>query len=234
VLWANNLMPQIRLVERITGQPLGTLWRLATSLGLSRAAIFHRLQRRFSYRGERCRVHPTARVELSILDDDVEIGAYALVRGAIVGRGSVIEDRANVVFSSLSAETFVSRNSTLVMCAGYPNADLCVNGIQFSLAGRHAALTSFVRQMDIRHGAPVTVRDGEELVELPEHMLGGCYGHGVFIGPDVMILPGRSIPNGAVILPAPGQILAKTPDDWPEGQAGVVRQGELVALGSDS
>lgn len=230
ILWANNLMPQIRLVEQITGRPLATLWRLATSLGLSRAAVVDRLRRRFCYRGRRCRIHPTARVEYSILGDDVEIGAYTLVRGALIGRGTVIEDRANVCFSSIAPGSFVSRNSTLIMCAGYPDADLCTNGIQFSLAGRRAALTSFVRQLDMRHDAPVTVRDGGEVVELPGHMLGGCYGHRVFVGPDVTILPGREIPNGAVLLPSPGDLLARVPAGWPEGRAGVVRAGELVPL----
>jgi acetyltransferase-like isoleucine patch superfamily enzyme len=225
ILWANNLMPQVRLVERITGQPLGTLWRALASLG-----SLPRLQRLLTYRGRRCRIHPTARVELSVLGDDVEIGPFALVRGAVVGSGTVIEDRVDLQFTCLGPGSFVSRNSVLIMCAGYPDADMCVNGMQFALCGRRTALTSFVRPMDMRLGAPVSVVDGERVVELPGHLLGPCFGHDVFVGPDVAIHPGRAIPNGCRILPAPGDGLSRVPAQWPAGQLATVRDGRLIPI----
>ncbi|MFH1808879.1 MAG: hypothetical protein ABIJ09_09040 [Pseudomonadota bacterium] len=225
ILWANNLMPQVRLVEHITDHPLGTLWRLLTSFG-SRARLLERL----TYTGRRCRIHPTARVEYSVLGDDVEVGPFALLRGALVGSGTVIEDRADIQFTSLSPGSFVSRNSVLIMCAGYPDADMCVNGMQFALAGRRAALTSFVRPLDLRVGAPVRVVDGDQVVPLPGHMLGPCFGHDVFVGPDVTIHPGRAIPSGCRILPPPGNGLSHVPTDWPPGQAGMVRDGHLIAI----
>lgn len=230
ILWANNLMPQIRLVERITSQPLATIWRLFGSVGLSRTRMFERAMHRFSYRGPGCRVHPTARVELSVLGPGVEIGAFALVRGSLLGAGTIVEDRANVCFSSLASTSFVSRNSTLIACAGYPEADLCVNGMQFCLAGRHTALTSFVRPLDMRYRDDVSVLAGDRLVPLPGHVLGSCFGHGVFVGPDIAIQAGRAIPCGAVIVPEPGTLLGRVPSSWPTGQLGVVRQGRLEKL----
>lgn len=230
ILWANNLAPQIRMYEAIRSHPLGSLWRLLASLGLSKQAIVHRLIKNFVFKGHNVRIHPTARVEFSILGDDVDIGPFALVRGSLIGSGTIIEDRANIIVSSVAERSFVSRNSTMVLCAGYPDSDLCANGMQSALAGRKVALTSYVRPMDMRVGDAVRVRDGDETVSIPEHLIGPCFGHQVFIGPDVAIQSGRAIPNGAVILPPPGHSLGRVPQDWPAGQIGVIIEGELKPL----
>ncbi|MBN2359880.1 MAG: hypothetical protein JXR83_10535 [Deltaproteobacteria bacterium] len=230
ILWANNLMPQTRLVERITEAPLRTLWRLLGCGGLSRSAIAQRACGRFSYLGRGCRIHPTARLEYSVLGDNVQVGAFALVRGSLIGSNTVVEERCDVCHSALGPDNFVSRNSVLIMCASYDDADVCVDGMQFSLCGRGAALTSFVRPMDMNYGAPVSVLDDGQPVALPGHLLGSCFGHRTFVGPDVAIRPGRAIPNGAVILPPPEDSLGRLPTDWPAGQPGVVRGGRLEPL----
>ena len=230
VLWANNLLPQTRLVERITEQPLGTLWRLLGSAGLSRHAIKQRALRRFNYCGRNCRIHPTARLEYSVLGDNVQVGAFALVRGSLIGSNTVIEERCDIAHSTIGPDNFVSRNSVLIMCASYDDADVCVDGMQFALCGRRSALTSFVRPLDMNYRAPVSVLDDGQPVELPGHLLGPCFGHDTFVGPDITIRPGRVIPNGTVLLPPPEQSLSRVPADWPAGQPGVVRDGVLQPL----
>ena len=231
ILWINNLTPQIRLIEMIKDRPLSTLWKLLGAFGLSKNAIFNRALRRMVYKGKNVRIHPTALVELSIIGDNVEIGAFAMVRGSVIEADTVIEDRAQVIFSSISPRSFVSRNSTLIMCAGYPDADLCVNGMQFALAGRRAALTSFVRPMDMRVAdSAVSVRDDGKTRKIDTHMLGPCFGHDVFIGPDVAIQSGRAVPNGAVILPAPENSLSRLPEHWNQGEIAVIKDGEMQAI----
>jgi acetyltransferase-like isoleucine patch superfamily enzyme len=230
ILWANNLLPQTRLVERITEQPLATLWRLLGSAGLSRHAMKQRAFRRFNYLGRNCRIHPTARLEYSVLGDNVEVGAFALVRGSLIGSNTVIEERCDIAHSTIGPDNFVSRNSVLIMCASYDDADVCVDGMQFALCGRRCALTSYVRPLDMNFRAPASVLDDGQPVALPGHMLGPCFGHDTFVGPDITIRPGRAIPNGTVLLPPPENALSRVPADWPAGQPGVVRDGVLQPL----
>jgi acetyltransferase-like isoleucine patch superfamily enzyme len=230
LLWANNLWPQVELVERITSAPLSTAWRLLTGLRLGKQATFWALARRFTYVGRGVDIHPTACVEASVLGEGCSVGPFALVRGSVLGKGVRVEERANVCFSTLGDRDFVSKNSTVVLCAGYPDADLCVNGMQYCLAGRHAALTSLVRPMDMKYRDDVTVVMDGQPVPIRELMVGVCFGHRCFVGPDVLIGPGREIPNDAVVAPPPGSVMSRVDPEARAGGPCFVDRGVLKPL----
>jgi carbonic anhydrase/acetyltransferase-like protein (isoleucine patch superfamily) len=235
VLWLGNLWPQIEQVERITQNPLGTAWRLLRSVRPSVQGTQWALARNFNRVGRKVSIHPTACVELSILGDGVSVGPFALVRGAVLGRDVRVEERANVMFSVLGDRAFVSKNSTVFSCVGYPDADLCINGMQYCVAGRHSALTSLVRPMDMKYRDDVTVRMDGKNVAIKELMVGSCFGHHSFVGPDVLIGPGREIPNHTVVAPRPGAVLTRVdPQVAEKGGTAFVQDGVLVPLGRSS
>ena len=204
VLCANQLSIQIRWVESITGRKLWAAGRLlAAGLeGLLQGLQGARLPgfkwaaaRNFNRIGRNCDIHPTARLEFCQLGDNVKVGAYALVRGSLLGDGVQIEDRANVIFSVIGQDCFISKNSTLVFCAGYPEGDLCINGIQCTLFGRHVAMTSIVRVVDIKAKGEIQVLHEGQLQPVGTNFLGACFGHGVFAGLYVTVQAGRAVPD---------------------------------------
>jgi len=235
ILWANQLAVQIAWVEAVLDHKLWALGKLAASGAAalvrgrwSRAGMLWSLLGRANRKGRGCRVHPTATVEGCLLGDNVSVGAYALVRGCLLGDNVTIEDRANVYFSVVGPDCFISRNSTMVFCAGYPDSDLCVNGIQTCLFGRRCALTSRVWVIDLPAAGDIQVMHEGELRSAGTKPLGACFGHGCFAGLDVTIGAGRAIPNGAVLIRPPGDILRKIPPDLPPGEPAWAEDGRAV------
>jgi hypothetical protein len=47
--------------------------------------------------GKNCKIHPTARLEGCIIEDDVEIGAFCSLRASYVGRGSTIREHSLII-----------------------------------------------------------------------------------------------------------------------------------------
>jgi carbonic anhydrase/acetyltransferase-like protein (isoleucine patch superfamily) len=220
-LWLSNLWPQIEMVERITQSPLSTAWRLLRAVRPTPSATRWAVARSFNQVGRGVEIHPSAVVELSVLGDGVKVGPFALVRGAVLGRDVRVEERANVMFSTLGDRCYVSKNSTVFACLGYPDADLCINGMQYCVAGRRSALTSLVRPMDMKYRGDVTLRLDGRTIAVRELMVGSCFGHDSFVGPEVLIGPGREIPNRTVVAPRPGTVMTRV-------DAAVTRDGGLA------
>ncbi|MBI5495532.1 MAG: hypothetical protein HY904_10950 [Deltaproteobacteria bacterium] len=230
VLWLANLWPQIELVERITRTPLSTAWRLLRSLRPGVAATKWAAARSFNYVARGVSIHPTACVEFSVLGEGCRVGPFALVRGAVLGHNVCVEERANICYSVLGDGDFVSKNSTVFACLGFPDADLCINGMQYCVAGRNSALTSLVRPMDMKYRDDVTVRMDGKTARIRELMVGSCFGHRSFVGPEVLIAPGREIPNGAVVAPRPGSVLTRVDPNVGADVPSCVVDGVLVPM----
>ena len=57
--------------------------------------------------GERTRIHPTAILEGCVVGADVDIGAFAYLRSAVIGNGAVIRERSTVTMSFVGARAFL-------------------------------------------------------------------------------------------------------------------------------
>ncbi len=235
VLWANQLSIQIRWIETVLEHKL---WTGAKCLAAATACLFTgrwnlpalkwSMAKRFNRIGKGCDIHPTALVEFSHIADGVRIGANALVRGCVVDTNTVIEDRACVQYSVVGKDCFISKNSVLVFSAGYPEGDLCGNGTQSSLFGRKVAITSWCRIIDIKAAGEVKVEHEGKLHSTGTSFLGACFGHGSYGGMDATIQAGRAVPNGAMIVKDPDQIIRSIPADLPPGRPAWARRGVAV------
>ena len=235
VLWANQLSIQIRWIETILDHKL---WVGSKLLGVAAASLLAgrvrlpewkwALAAGFNRIGRNCDIHPTARLEFCQLGDNVTVGANALVRGSLIADGVQIEERACVQYSVVGRDCFVSKNSVLVLCAGYPEGDLCNNGLQCSLMGRKVALTSWLRVIDVKARGEVQVMHRGRLESVGTNFLGVCFGHGAYGGMDATVQAGRSVPNGAMLVMNPDQIIGQIPEDLPPGQPAWARDGRAV------
>ena len=57
--------------------------------------------------GKRTRIHPTAILEGCVVGADVDIGAFAYLRSAVIGNGAVIRERSTVTMSFVGARAFL-------------------------------------------------------------------------------------------------------------------------------
>jgi hypothetical protein len=239
VLWANQLSIQVRWVETILDHKLWSAGRLIAGAlrgglaGLARGRLEPaRLKwgafARMNVIGKGCDIHPTAHLEGVQLGDGVRVGAYTLIRGSLVGSGTSIEDRANVIFSVIGPGSFMSKNASMTLCAGYPEADLSIRGVQCCLFGRRVAMTSGARVIDMKVKGEIQVLDEGRPVSAGTNFLGACFGHGAFAGADVIVQAGRAVPNGAVLVRPPGDIFRDIPADLPPGEPAWAVDGRAV------
>jgi carbonic anhydrase/acetyltransferase-like protein (isoleucine patch superfamily) len=232
ILWANQLSVQIQWVEDILDHKGWTGLRLlrAGMAGLfsgrwSRGGFRQAAMGSFNRIGKGCDIHPTAHLELARVGDNVRIGAFALVRGSIIGANTVIEDRVNLQYSVIGEGCHMSRNASMTLCAGYPGGNLSIRGVQASLFGRDCAMTSGGMVIDARFRGEIQVMTPEGPRSAGTNFLGACFGHKSYLGLDAAVNAGREVPNGAVLVRDPKSIFSKIPADLPPGVPAWAKDG---------
>lgn len=228
VLQINRLAIQVCWVDEVLAHPFWSAFTLLRGLIPGRGRLIWRLGAAANRIGKNVDIHPTARVEGSFIGDNVRVGPQSLIRASIIGADSYLEERVNVLSSVVGPRTFVSKNSVVYASACMEDANLGMNGMQMCLVGRRSALTPRATPTDVLPGRKLKVKLDGQLVEIDLPLLGSCFGHDTYIGADLYIAPGREIPNGVRIGPAPERVLSSIPDDADPNLAYTVRDGRLV------
>lgn len=193
--------------------PLRMLWR-GGSLWPSR------LRGKIYLAGRGCKVHPTAHVEWAVLGNGVRIGPNAVVRGAVLGNRVEIGPGALVELSTLGEKATVNGGATVRSCVVGDEGHMGAAFTQLSLVGRGAALCPTSGIFDFNLRANVNVGFEGRTVSCGSRLLGGCLGHGAFLGADVFLASGQELPNGCVLVRSPRDIVSDLTQALP---AGVVR-----------
>lgn len=216
--------------ELITRHKLWSLGRFLAALpGALRSGLGWSLAGKFNKKGRGCNIHPSAVVEFSILGDKVSIGAGAIVRGCILGNGANISDGSHLQYSVLGERCFTSKTTVHNAVVTFDDSDACAP-IQLALIGRECALTVRSYALDMNMFGTVKIFDGEQVVDTGTSYLGACFGHRVRVGFNVVIGPGRAIPNDTVLVSDDANVLRRFPDDVPSGVPLVVRNGVPVPI----
>ena len=171
-----------------------------------------RIARTMTVRGRRCKIHPSAVVETSILGDRVEIGPGAVVRGCVIGDDAKIDVHANVNNSSIGAGAVVSFQTLCNLCVMYPQSMLGIIGTQMGVIGRRATVLSGSLLMDMRDPyleRDVLVTDGGKRVESGRRVLGPCIGHEAIVAAGVQLAPGMEVPAGAYLVTDPNGVIRR-------------------------
>lgn len=230
ILWLNQIAFGIRWMELVRKRPIWALWRALTTFSFSR----HKLFDRFVALGRGCDVHPSAYLSASIIGKNVTIGANATVRNSIVGDGTVIEDHAVLLNTVVGDDCLITTNSFLVSDVLYPEATVGNFKLQVSLIGRGAYLNVWTSFIDAKFVGHVRVNKGGKLVSSERAFLGSVLGHRAKVSAKILIQPGREIPNDAVVVMRPDEVIRTLPDNLPAGVPLVRDQGTLVPLGQET
>ena len=113
-----HVLPQ-RLMTRVTSRP----W----------------FRERCNSIGKRTRIHPTAILEGCVVGADVEIGAFAYLRSAVIGNGAVIRERSTVTMSFVGARAFLGGCDVLNTLHRLRHGDLRPEALQRRFRGARAA-----------------------------------------------------------------------------------------------
>ena len=211
--------PRWRLV--LTG-----IWAVLRAIIPTRA----RRLRTASRIGPGCEIHPTAVIEGSVLEPGVKVGPFAVVRFSRVGANAWVQDHGKVTLSVLGERTLVSAGSTVNFCLTYPQASASQILMQLSVLGRRSITTGGGFMMDMRFDGDVRVLHRGEPQSSGTRFLGCAVGHEAILGTGFWLAPGRSIPNGVVVVRDPDQVVRRIPTGVLPGTVLVPRDGGLVPL----
>jgi hypothetical protein len=227
LLAVNRLAWALELLEL----PRWRLW-LMGAWAVIRAGVptKPRLMRTISRIGRGCEIHPTAVIEGSIIEDGARIGPFAVVRFSRVGAKSWIQDHGKVTLSVLGERSMVSAGSTVNFCLTYPQASASQILMQLSVLGRRAITTGGGFMMDMRFDGEVRVMHQGRVQGTGGRFLGSAIGHDAILGTGFWLAPGRAIPNGAVVVRDPDQVVRRVPEAVEPGTVLVPRGGALVPL----
>jgi acetyltransferase-like isoleucine patch superfamily enzyme len=226
ILWLNHLAFGIAWMELLRQHKAWALWRALAAFPYG----LPRMLSSFVWRGKDAHIHPTAHVEASILGDGVRIGPRASVRNSVLGAGVEVGDHATVLTSVLGAGAYVTPKSFFVWGAAYPEAVISNYKMQMSLLGRRASSSTWAGLIDAKFQGAIEVLHDDERRSTERSFLGSCLGHHAHIGAKVLVLPGRSIPNGTFITMRPEELVREVPADLTPGVAMVRHEGTLVPL----
>jgi len=252
LLNANQMEIIVKWVEFITSHPIWVIYRLiiatvaflmrgvidlikyqSLTTAFSKSALMSSVMRWFNVVGKGCEIHPSAILEFCIIGDNVRIGPQSYLRAAVINDSVIIEEKTKITFSIIDRGCYISQITILNGVVAYPEGDVCIDGMQFCMSGRNVKLTGLARPMDLKYGGRISVMQRGKPVEVNLEILGSCFGHRSFIGPDIYIAPGREIPNDAVIVPHMSDVLYKVPSDIKPNVPMVVENSTLVEFKSE-
>lgn len=195
-------------VEHLLGQPRHWLHVLDLSL----AALLTRLrdiplkvspQRR---RGQN--VHPTARIERSIIGANVTIEAHASVTDSVIGDDVIVADHSVIHTSVIGDRCRTLVDTHLRRVVAMPGSTLSNLDMQDAIFGREVFLTTGVAFFHDGPGKNVEV-DG---VDSGRALLGGAIGRRAVLGSRALFRCGLALPAGALVVARPEEAVGKLDD----------------------
>ncbi len=220
VLRANMAALPSAFGDAIVARPWSVLWtwlRAPFSAGGGRLAKV----------GRRCRIHPTARLEMCVLGDDVEVGAYSVLRGCVVADGARIEDHVTAKGAVVGPGAHVGNYGMVTLSVVGARSSVSHIGAQACVIGDDTFVATFATLMDLDLTGNVRVPFQGTLTDTGTPFLGVAVGHRVRMGAGTWVAQGRMVPNDVTLVAAPGNVLARVPETLAPGVY-AVEGGRLV------
>lgn len=216
--------------RRVAASVWRSFWAILVLIWRAKSLNPARIGAAVNVRGQRCRIHPTAVVELSVLGDDVEIGPFAVVRGSWIGTGAKITEQCRVAGSIVGEQATIARGTNLQLSVALPGSYISEGrGHQMSVFGRDCFIAVGVTTYDLSFGDPIAVNTATGRVSSGTRFLGAAIGHRARLGPHVRIGYGEEVPNGALIVGNGDEVARKIPETLDDTPHRIV-QGRVVPL----
>ena len=224
-IWLLNLLALgDELIRAFTANKFKLVLRALSAFSLNR----HKIASRFVIKGKGCDIHPTATVQASILGDRVTVGPYSVVQGSILGDDVKINEQSIIIGTVFGEGTSTCIRGCSKLCVAYPRTS--TGRMQGCLIGRNVFMASLAYFFDVKLQGTIKVWHNGRMVDTGMNFLGGCVGHNAIIGPDCWIASGREVPNGAMIIKNPKEVIATIPPDLPSGDPSICQNSKLVPV----
>lgn len=181
---------------------------IRNTIGKPHSKWYFRGLKRLNKKGRNCRIHPSAIIEGSIIDDNVSIGANTIIRFSYIQQGSVVSDNVSVINCVLGEKTHISNSNYVNSILTYNEVFLIHGPYQFSIFGHQAACFAVIN-CDIRlDEKTIKIPSSKGVIDSDQRILGVAYGHKSKTGGGNIIAAGRIVPNNKIIAP-PDNIILK-------------------------
>lgn len=192
-LWAANIITVLAEVARLQKKSKIKLLLIAVRV---RSFNKWRILSGANKIGRNCDIHPTAYIEGSIIDDNVRVGAGAVIRESMIGRYAFIGNSVTIEESVIGERSTVVHGHVLYSVF-YPSVFSAAQMISASFIGRDSFVGSGVTLTDFRlDGENVAILKDGVKTDSGSRFLGCCLGNDVYLGSGCVVAPGRAIPNG--------------------------------------
>ena len=174
--------------------------------------------------GKNCRIHPTARIEGSVIGDNVRIGANCYIQSSNIGDDVDINDYAHIRLCSIGSETQIITREWISGCVLYPRVFFAGRYMQFGVIGQDAQVYASMYYDFRLDGKPILTPFRGKLVDAKVPFVGPAIGHRAKIAGGLNLGPGCQVPNGITVYPNPKTVVLRIPEGLQEGDA--VKAGE--------
>jgi carbonic anhydrase/acetyltransferase-like protein (isoleucine patch superfamily) len=170
------------------------------------------------------RIHGTAYVEASILQEGVEVDAHATVVGSYVGHGVRIADHSALHHCVVGARSQTLADTLLRRVVALSGCTISNLDMTEVLLGRDCFVTAGVIFFGGQPGSTVQIGQAPDApLDTRRAELGSAVGHSCVLGTRAIFVPGRAIPGRTVVVMRPEEGVMKMPD---------VQRGTAVAWDS--
>lgn len=191
---AMNLNRTLRLQNKLSA-------KLKSMFGQVGSKWFYRGLRMLNKIGKNTRIHPSAKIEGSIIGDNVTIGANSIVRLSVVDADCTISDNISVINSVLGRGSFIANSNYVNNCMTYEEVFLIHGPYQLSIFGKNVSVFA-VLNCDIRLDQnTIRIPTSKGIIDSRQPVLGIAYGHRSRTGAGNIIAAGRLVPNDKIINP---------------------------------
>ena len=224
-LWLLNLLALgDRLLETFLASRLRLFLRALSAFSFNK----HKIADRFVVKGKHCDIHPTAVVQGSILGDHVQVGPFCVIQGCVLGDHVKVSEQTIIMGSILGDRVSTCPRGWIKFCVVYPGSS--TGRMHACLIGRDVFMASLAYFFDVKLQGTIKVLHQGKHVDTGMNFLGGCVGHGATIGPDTWLASGREVPNGAMIVKNPADVISVIPPDLPPREPLAVSGGVLTRV----
>jgi len=203
------------------GGKLWYLWRALLGFPWSRG----RLQTSIRRVHRTAKIHHSAVVELSVVEEGAEIGAGAIVRNSWIGKGARIDDGACVNACVVGAGAMISNLTAISAAILYPRSFAAQTKMQMCILGEGAVAFTGSFFYDINFSANVRVSHRGRIVDSGERIASVCVGPWARVAGGLWVASGREIPAGALIIQDPARVLTRLDDP-------VIREQLVACVGN--
>jgi len=151
------------------------------------------------------RIHPTARIERSVLGDNVVVEAHAAIIDSVIGDDVLVGDHSVIHTSVIGSRCRTLVDTHLRRVVAMAGSTLSNLDMQDALFGREVFLTTGVAFFHDGPGRSVEV-DG---VDTGRPVLGGAIGRRAVLGSRALFRAGLALPAGALIVARPEEAIGR-------------------------